>query len=80
MLGSVVADAAAFGVLGLLIGSFLNVVIHRFPKMLEAEWADNCAELAGKEGWRFDELRTEEGRLDDVFRAITQPDTRRQGA
>jgi leader peptidase (prepilin peptidase)/N-methyltransferase len=49
MLGSVVADAAAFGVLGLLIGSFLNVVIHRFPKMLEAEWADNCAELAGKE-------------------------------
>jgi leader peptidase (prepilin peptidase)/N-methyltransferase len=49
MLGSAVADAAAFGVLGLLIGSFLNVVIHRFPKMLEAEWADNCAELAGKE-------------------------------
>ena len=49
MLGSVVADAAAFGVLGLLIGSFLNVVIHRFPKMLEAEWADNCAELAGEE-------------------------------
>ena len=49
MLGSAVADAAAFGVLGLLIGSFLNVVIHRFPKMLEAEWADNCAELSGKE-------------------------------
>lgn len=49
MLGSVVADAAAFAVLGLLIGSFLNVVIHRYPKMLEAEWAANCAELAGQE-------------------------------
>ena len=23
---------------GLLIGSFLNVVIHRLPKMMEAEW------------------------------------------
>ncbi len=31
--------------LGLLIGSFLNVVIHRLPKMMEAEWADQCAEL-----------------------------------
>ena len=42
-------DAAMFGVLGLLIGSFLNVVIYRLPKMLEAEWAANCAELAGEE-------------------------------
>ena len=46
---SVGVDAAAFGVLGLLVGSFLNVVIYRLPKMLEAEWADNCAELAGAE-------------------------------
>jgi len=28
--------------LGLLIGSFLNVVIHRLPKMLEREWAQEC--------------------------------------
>lgn len=48
MLGSPAADAAAFAVLGLMIGSFLNVVIYRFPKMLEAEWAANCAELAGQ--------------------------------
>ena len=48
MLGSPAADAAAFAVLGLLIGSFLNVVIHRVPKMMEAEWAANCAELAGQ--------------------------------
>ena len=36
------------GVLGLLVGSFLNVVIYRLPKMLEREWAAECAELAGK--------------------------------
>ena len=47
MLVSPAVDAAIFGVLGLLIGSFLNVLIYRLPKMLEAEWAANCAELAG---------------------------------
>ncbi|MBV8033278.1 MAG: prepilin peptidase [Betaproteobacteria bacterium] len=34
-------------VVGLCIGSFLNVVIHRLPKMMEAEWRAECAELAG---------------------------------
>ncbi|MBI3147149.1 MAG: prepilin peptidase [Betaproteobacteria bacterium] len=41
---------------GLLIGSFLNVVIHRLPRMMEREWAAQCAELQGKEaeeGERF---------------------------
>ena len=33
------------GVLGLLVGSFLNVVIHRLPKMMENEWREQCAEL-----------------------------------
>lgn len=32
----------------LLIGSFLNVVIHRLPKMMEAEWHAQCAELRGE--------------------------------
>lgn len=41
--------AILLGVLGLLIGSFLNVVIYRFPKMLERQWAAECAELAGRE-------------------------------
>ena len=36
--------ALAF-VLGLLVGSFLNVVIHRLPKMLELQWRDQCVEL-----------------------------------
>lgn len=33
--------------LSLLIGSFLNVVIHRLPIMMEREWRAQCAELAG---------------------------------
>jgi leader peptidase (prepilin peptidase)/N-methyltransferase len=32
---------------GLAVGSFLNVVIHRLPKMMESEWRAQCAELAG---------------------------------
>ena len=40
-------DAAVAGVLGLLIGSFLNVVIHRLPKM-ERQWAADCADYAGQ--------------------------------
>jgi leader peptidase (prepilin peptidase)/N-methyltransferase len=36
-------------VFGLVVGSFLNVVIYRLPKILEREWAGQCAELAGKE-------------------------------
>jgi leader peptidase (prepilin peptidase)/N-methyltransferase len=34
------------GLLGALVGSFLNVVIHRLPKMMEREWRATCAELA----------------------------------
>ncbi|HEX7889715.1 MAG TPA: prepilin peptidase [Ramlibacter sp.] len=42
-------DAALVaGVLGLLVGSFLNVVIHRLPKMMEREWAADCAEFSGQ--------------------------------
>jgi leader peptidase (prepilin peptidase)/N-methyltransferase len=32
---------------GLIVGSFLNVIIHRLPKMLERQWRSECAELAG---------------------------------
>ncbi len=35
-------------VFGLAIGSFLNVVIHRLPKMMEREWQAQCAELRGE--------------------------------
>lgn len=33
---------------GLMVGSFLNVVIHRLPIMMEKEWALQCAELSGQ--------------------------------
>jgi ABC-2 type transport system ATP-binding protein len=35
----------------------------------------SVAEAAAAEGWKLDEIHTEEGRLDEVFRAITLPDT-----
>ena len=40
--------AAIVGLLGLCIGSFLNVVIHRLPKMMEQEWQAQCAEMRGE--------------------------------
>lgn len=36
-------------ILGLMVGSFLNVVIHRLPRMMEAGWQQQCAELRGEE-------------------------------
>ncbi|WP_048441252.1 A24 family peptidase [Caenimonas sp. SL110] len=48
MLVSPVIDAAIAGVLGLLVGSFLNVVIYRLPKMLERQWAAEAADLTGQ--------------------------------
>ena len=40
--------AVVAGIVGLCIGSFLNVVIHRLPKMLDRGWRAQCAELAGE--------------------------------
>ena len=37
--------AAACGLVGLIVGSFLNVVIHRLPKMLERDWDGQAADL-----------------------------------
>jgi leader peptidase (prepilin peptidase)/N-methyltransferase len=37
------------GLLGLLVGSFLNVVIYRLPLMMEQDWQCQCAELRGEE-------------------------------
>jgi leader peptidase (prepilin peptidase)/N-methyltransferase len=47
----------AAAVLGLLVGSFLNVVIYRVPKMLERSWRHECLKLLGQmpeESERFD--------------------------
>lgn len=42
----VVTGAAA---IGLCVGSFLNVVIHRLPILLERGWQAQCAEMRGEE-------------------------------
>lgn len=41
--------AVLAGVMGLAVGSFLNVVIHRLPKIMEREWQAQCDELSGKQ-------------------------------
>lgn len=36
-------------ILGLIVGSFLNVVIYRLPRMLKREWRQQCLELLEQE-------------------------------
>ena len=54
------ADPAHFavvaGVFGLIVGSFLNVVIHRLPIILERDWAAQCAEVRGEAAPVFEKL------------------------
>src|SRR5206468_2467437 len=49
-----VADPAAFPLVcfavGLMVGSLLNVVIHRLPKMMERSWREECAEVLNNAG------------------------------
>ena len=43
----------ALGVLGLLVGSFLNVVVHRLPLMLERQWwGDVAAQLIDADSYK----------------------------
>jgi leader peptidase (prepilin peptidase) / N-methyltransferase len=35
------------GLFSLMVGSFLNVVIHRLPLMMERDWREQCRELEG---------------------------------
>ncbi|MED5618070.1 prepilin peptidase [Ideonella sp. BN130291] len=57
MSGSVPSDVwlsiPVLALLGLCVGSFLNVVIHRLPLMLERQWWQDVAhQLADLESWR----------------------------
>ncbi|PTQ76192.1 type 4 prepilin peptidase 1 [Nitrosomonas oligotropha] len=50
---SILQDSPVFFVscttiLGLMIGSFLNVVIYRLPEMMKRNWLQQCAELQGE--------------------------------
>jgi leader peptidase (prepilin peptidase)/N-methyltransferase len=38
------------GLTGLIVGSFLNVVIHRLPIMMERQWRNHCREFMAGEG------------------------------
>jgi ABC-2 type transport system ATP-binding protein len=51
-----------------------NVTVRVFPKAIaNGALAASIADAA--KGWRIEEMHTEEGRLDEVFRTITMPDT-----
>lgn len=54
--GSQPAFISVVIVLGLLVGSFLNVVIHRLPMMMHREWQQQCHELIGSEAPQTDTL------------------------
>jgi leader peptidase (prepilin peptidase)/N-methyltransferase len=45
------------GILGLLVGSFLNVVIYRLPKMMERDWRQQCIEFLGVENIKDEALK-----------------------
>jgi ABC-2 type transport system ATP-binding protein len=57
----------------------VNGALRAYPrdKRRSGELARAVVELAAREGWRIEQLRTEEGQLDEVFRSITLPDTAR---
>lgn len=45
-----IALVGACSLLGLLVGSFLNVVVYRLPVMMQREWRSQCRELLEPEG------------------------------
>ena len=49
--------------------------VYPSDKTLNGALARAVAEAVTASGWKFEELHTEEGRLDEVFRRITLPDT-----
>ena len=53
--------------------SVLRCIPHK--DQVSGTFSRVIAELAQREGWRFEELRVEEGKLDDVFRSITLSET-----
>ena len=57
--------AAVCALIGVIVGSFLNVVIHRLPKMLERDWDGQAAELL------------EQKNLADVAKKLRSADTAR---
>jgi len=52
----VLLSPVVLGLLGLCIGSFLNVVIHRLPKMMERQWKLESAEILGEPAPQIDPI------------------------
>jgi ABC-2 type transport system ATP-binding protein len=54
-----------------------SITARVYPKngYADGELARAVAELAAAQRWKIEELHTEEGRLDEVFRSITLPET-----
>jgi len=51
------------------------IAVRAFPKSNSANGELARAIGAAAGGWRIEQLQTEEGRLDEVFRSLTMPDT-----
>lgn len=49
LMADVLLTPWGLGLLGLCVGSFLNVVVHRLPLMLEAQWRQDAAHTLGHE-------------------------------
>ena len=56
----------AAGIVGLIVGSFLNVVIHRLPIMMERQWRQQCSEFMAGENENLPRHPLEEERYDLV--------------
>ncbi len=61
-------------------GAIVTARIQPRDRVLSGELARAVGEAATQAGWRLEELHTEEGRLDEVFRSITLPDTVKRAA
>ena len=59
--------------LGLLIGSFLNVVIYRLPQTLFADWRNQCREFIAQEKGEEVEEQTSKKFLILLYHARTAP-------
>lgn len=56
--------------------SEMPVALRAFARKNDGELARAIGDLAATERWKIEELHTEEGRLDEVFRSITLPETK----
>ena len=65
-------EAILAGIVGLLVGSFLNVVIHRIPKMMELQWEAECAAYAtGASGTAPSAPQEPQGPTREAFNLMT---------